>query len=72
MKFPKITFNKYNWARRCYRPMVGKYWSGKIWIFSAYKYGITIDFRGGFQLTDLLTDKEKSNKSFTSHKPFNE
>ena len=52
--------------------MVGKYWSGKIWIFSAYKYGITIDFRGGFQLTDLLTDKEKSNKSFTSHKPFNE
>ena len=59
MKLPKITFSKYNWSRSCYRPTFNKYWSGKIWNFSIYKYGISIDFRGGFQMTDLLNDKEK-------------
>jgi hypothetical protein len=62
MKLPKITFSKYNWSRSCYRPTFNKYWSGKIWNFSIYKYGVSIDFRGGFQMTDLLNDKEK--KSF--------
>jgi hypothetical protein len=62
MKLPKITFSKYNWSRSCYRPTFNKYWSGKIWNFSIYKYGVSIDFRGGFQMTDLLNDTEK--KSF--------
>lgn len=56
---PKITFSKYNWTSDCYRPSFKKYWSGKIWTFSIYKYGIELDFRGGFKLTDLLTKREK-------------
>jgi hypothetical protein len=36
-----------------------KRWGGKIWYLSVYKYGITIDFRGGFKWIDLLTEKEK-------------
>ena len=63
MKIPKVTFNKYNWSRSCYKPSFNKYWSGKIWNFSIYKYGITLDFRGDFKLTDLLNEKEK--KSFS-------
>jgi len=59
MKLPKISFNKYNWSSNCYRPSFMKRWGGKIWDLSVYKYGITIDFRGGFKWIDLLTEKEK-------------
>lgn len=59
MKLPKITFNKNNWSKSCYKPSFSKYWGGKIWIFSIYKYSISLDFRGGFRLTDLLNDSEK-------------
>lgn len=62
MKFPKVTFSKYDWSRSCYYPSFRKYWSGKIWSFSIYKYGIMLDFRDNFQITDLLNSKEK--KSF--------
>lgn len=62
MKLPKIYFSKYNWTSDCYKPSFRKSWNGKIWTFSVYKYGVTIDFRGGFKITDLLTEKEK--KSF--------
>lgn len=62
MKFPKITFNKNNWSKSCYNPSFQKVWSGKIWIFSIYKYSITLDFRENFHITDLLNDSEK--KSF--------
>ena len=59
MKLPKIYLSKRNWTPDCYRPSFTKAWSGKIWYISAYKYVLTIDFRGGFKLTDLLTEKEK-------------
>jgi len=59
MKLPKIYLSKRNWTSDCYRPSFTKAWSGKIWYISAYKYVLTIDFRGGFKLTDLLTEKEK-------------
>lgn len=55
----KITLNKINWSKTCYKPSFSKYWSGKIWNFSIYKYSISLDFRNGFNLTDLLNNKEK-------------
>ena len=48
-----------NWSKACYKPSFSKYWSGEIWNFSIYKYSISLDFRNGFKLTDLLNGKEK-------------
>jgi len=59
IKLPKITFSKMNWTKDCYKPSFSKYWSGKIWNFSIYKYSMSMDFRYGFVITDLLTRKEK-------------
>lgn len=59
MKLPKIRFNKYDWSPSCYRPSFNKFWNGKLWDFSIYKYGVTLDFRGNFEITDLLNNKEK-------------
>ena len=55
----KITLNKMNWSKACYKPSFRRYWSGKIWNFSIYKYSLSLDFRNGFKLTDLLNAKEK-------------
>lgn len=55
----KIHFSKYNWTNQCYKPRIGKYFSGKMIIFTIYKFGITFDFRKNFQITDLLTSSEK-------------
>ena len=48
-----------NWSKSCYKPSFNKYWSGKIWNFSFYKYSISIDFRKNFIITDLPNEKEK-------------
>jgi len=68
IKLPKITFSKMNWTRDCYKPSFSKYWSEKIWNFSIYKFSISIDFRGGFKITDLLTKKEKQEFFARLHK----
>lgn len=48
---------------RFYLPRFSKVWSGKIWQFRILRdYGFDLDFRNGFKITELLTDKEK--KSF--------
>ena len=56
----RINFFKYNWTASCYKPRFKKYWSGKIWNFSVYKYGISLDFRKG-DLFDWLNPNFKKN-----------
>ena len=44
-RLPKVTFAKYNWLKDCYYPSLLKFYNGKMWTFSAYKIGVTFDFR---------------------------
>ena len=41
----RIYFSKYDWGKSCYKPRFQKYWGSKLWCFSIYKFGITLDFR---------------------------
>jgi hypothetical protein len=40
-----IYFSKYNWTKDCYKPSFQRFYNGKMWSFSIYKYGVTFDFR---------------------------
>lgn len=45
---------------RFYLPMLQRFFSGKVWQFTILRdFGVEIDFRKKFEITDLLTDKEK-------------
>lgn len=67
MKVVWVNMRKYKMTKmpfKFYLPRFSKVWSGKIWQFRILRdYGFDLDFRkGGFKITDLLTEKEK--KSF--------
>lgn len=56
----KIRIDKMNWSKSCYKPHFDtRYFSGKMWIFSIYKYSITFDFRKGHPINWLLTKSEQ-------------
>ena len=41
----KIHFSKYDWSSSCYKPTYNWYYNKKMLSLSAYKYGVTFDFR---------------------------
>lgn len=55
----RIYFTKYDWTPACYKPSFNRMWSGKLWNFSVYKYGVTLDFRKG-NVIDWLKNKPPS------------
>jgi len=42
----RVKFDKMNWSRACYKPSLRRYYNGWMFMFSVYKYSLTIDFRG--------------------------
>lgn len=41
----KVSTCRYQWQKEIYSPKLTKYYGGKMYIFSFYKFGIIFDFR---------------------------